>query len=212
MIRVLYAELGPPWDTDKMQQMMSLLPYPLKHKILQYSDQHDRQLRVIGKLLLIRMIHQFGLQSIYSLNDLQYSDFNRPYFEGDFDFNISHSGEIAVCAAISKGKIGIDIEEVRQVIPDMLMMELTAEEQKIISGDSDPVSAFYRLWTRKEALLKAIGQGVFGSLSGLNMNQARVELSGEMYYLSEISPLNSYQVAIASTVWEKVQRMSCILL
>lgn len=79
-------------------------------------------------------------------------------------FNLSHSGEVVVFAATNTCSVGIDIEQVRS---DINVLELAAAH--FASGElstlrstaeADRTEAFYRCWTRKEAYLKACGDGL----------------------------------------------------
>jgi 4'-phosphopantetheinyl transferase len=85
---------------------------------------------------------------------------NRP----DLSFNISHSGCRALIAVGKSRQIGVDIELVRP-LPDFLDIaqrffssEETADLMSI--GDAGRELAFYTCWTRKEAFIKCIGDGL----------------------------------------------------
>jgi len=98
-----------------------------------------------------------------------YGSKGKPELAGDMDrrglrFNISHSHNLALFAMTYDRQIGVDVERIR---PDMAgakiaerffspreaaaLRELPAEVRK---------EAFYTCWTRKEAYLKAIGEGI----------------------------------------------------
>jgi len=78
-------------------------------------------------------------------------------------FNVSHTDEMAVLAFVSHGRIGVDVE---QSIDDMEVAGIgrgifsSSEEAALASAGPDSVATFLRLWTRKEALLKALGTGL----------------------------------------------------
>jgi 4'-phosphopantetheinyl transferase len=79
-------------------------------------------------------------------------------------FNISHSGGLFVCIVATGEEVGIDIERVRSV-PDMARMArrffAPAElESWNRMPDAQRQLAFFRCWTRKEAFLKATGDGL----------------------------------------------------
>jgi len=87
---------------------------------------------------------------------------------GDLQFNMSHSGTIAMVAMSCGRAVGIDVERVR---PDF-DVEATARRwysrAEYDGINSLPVSvrssAFFAVWTRKEALLKARGDGLAAGL------------------------------------------------
>jgi 4'-phosphopantetheinyl transferase len=92
-----------------------------------------------------------------------YGPAGKPSIEGGPLFNVSHSGAYAMVAIAHERQIGIDIE---QMSPRPAGEELSwyfsgAEERAVVerSGPDRTVS-FYSCWTRKEAFLKARGDGL----------------------------------------------------
>lgn len=84
--------------------------------------------------------------------------------EGDLHFNVSHSNELFLCALCRNDKIGIDGENIHTEIMDDEIAKrfFTSKECEWIK--SFPYSlqqqAFYKVWVRKEAYLKAMGTGL----------------------------------------------------
>ena len=83
---------------------------------------------------------------------------------GELEFNLSHSGSF-LALAISADEVGIDIERRRQFedAEQLLKDHFTGDEicwfrRHPRAGRS---AAFLTLWTRKEALYKAMGEGLF---------------------------------------------------
>jgi len=76
-------------------------------------------------------------------------------------FNISHSGEWVIIA-LSLDETGVDVEKINPEFDFFNLLEdhFKEAEQFFINDSADPVSAFYLLWTRKEALMKAWGTGL----------------------------------------------------
>ncbi len=79
-------------------------------------------------------------------------------------FNVSHSGGLAAYAVTQCCPVGVDIEQVK-AIPDwqaLVAEHFSKREQKFLFDlpVGQQLAAFYRGWTRKEALLKAMGQGI----------------------------------------------------
>jgi 4'-phosphopantetheinyl transferase len=80
-------------------------------------------------------------------------------------FNISHSGEW-VLIAIANDELGIDIEKIDPGfnMDELLQEHFSEPERSFISTAENPVAAFYFLWTRKEALIKACGTGLLENM------------------------------------------------
>ncbi|MGA0557671.1 4'-phosphopantetheinyl transferase family protein [Larkinella sp. VNQ87] len=73
-------------------------------------------------------------------------------------FNVSHSGDWIVYAFDSQ-PVGIDVEQVNPSFThtDIVHSHFTLAEQQVVRENP---AHFYTLWTRKEALLKALGRGL----------------------------------------------------
>lgn len=105
------------------------------------------------------------------------SDFGKPQLtdHSGLHFNLSHSAAMAAIA-VGRAPVGIDIEEVRPM-PDMLSLaesffaatEVHALRQALTAGDHE---AFFRCWTRKEAVIKAHGHGLSIPLDAFTVSLA----------------------------------------
>jgi 4'-phosphopantetheinyl transferase len=91
----------------------------------------------------------------------------------ELDFNVSHSGDYVLVSLAIGRRVGVDIEEVRRgVDTQSIMRELfTPCERAVVAAFNGEAreAAFFRYWTRKEALSKAIGTGLSASLDTLDV-------------------------------------------
>lgn len=127
-------------------------------------------------------------------------------------FNISHSKNQALFAFTSVHSIGVDLEQERDDFDDEKISRLAER----FFGDSEIAAlstlcggekraAFFRCWSRKEALLKATGEGVSGGLktyqvSVLKNDAARVlspEGASDSWTLLDLKPGNGFAAALA---------------
>ena len=79
-------------------------------------------------------------------------------------FNVSHSGKHGLIAVASEGRLGVDVEErtSHRNMETLIEAVFTPDERTelaLIEGE-DRHRAFFRLWTVKEALVKAEGTGL----------------------------------------------------
>ena len=78
-------------------------------------------------------------------------------------FNMAHSGDVVMYAMTANRVVGVDVEAAR---PNVDFLEVSGqfapEEHAVIRAaeGADRVAAFYRCWARKEAYLKARGEGL----------------------------------------------------
>jgi len=196
-IKVYFVKNENQWSDEVESRMLSLLPSSLYEKITAYKNWQDRQSRILSKWLLAKMLDHFHIN--HSLNDLKYTSFHKPYFDGDFDFSIAHSGDMVICAGIMNGNIGIDVERMSDIdLPDY-QDHLTAQEWDHIHHSAEPTLAFYQIWTKKEALLKAIGRGIDIDFDQLDVTEDGTEHSGQKYAFHPLMMPDGYVAHLATS-------------
>lgn len=88
--------------------------------------------------------------------------------EGALEFNLSHSGSCGLLAFTRGVPLGVDVEEVHPIedIRAIAERHFAPEEQERLFAlpAAEQEEGFYRLWTRKEAYIKAIGTGLSHAL------------------------------------------------
>ncbi len=96
-------------------------------------------------------------------------DHGKPRIEGlpashdpALSFNLSHSGDLAVLAVSRDGEVGVDVERVRDIDLRIARRYFTGREAEEIAAaeSSHQLAAFFRVWTAKEAVVKATGEGI----------------------------------------------------
>jgi 4'-phosphopantetheinyl transferase len=79
-------------------------------------------------------------------------------------FNVSHSGELALVAVTAGVAVGVDVEAVRGMEDALRISErfFSAAERVVLAAcpAAERDAAFFRCWTRKEAYVKAVGDGI----------------------------------------------------
>ena len=92
-------------------------------------------------------------------------------------FNVSHSGKHGMIAIASTGRLGIDVEEIsdRSDLDGIIEMAFGPAEKAELAlmHGSRRLQLFYKLWTIKESLIKAVGMG-------LSMDMSRFEVPPAM--------------------------------
>ena len=92
------------------------------------------------------------------------------------EFSFSDSGDLALLAVGRHGTLGVDVE-VHRPLTDLegIAERFFATEERVALfavPESERAAAFYRLWTRKEAYIKALGTGLGHPLSRFVMTLA----------------------------------------
>ncbi|MDE6690924.1 MAG: 4'-phosphopantetheinyl transferase superfamily protein [Clostridia bacterium] len=115
-------------------------------------------------------------------------------------FNLSHSGEWTV-AAVSDNEIGVDIQQVKPVDMRLATRFFAEDERRQIESAGDGATElFYRLWTVKEAYLKALGTGLNRPLNSFTVRftagGAKIDDGGSGEWLaSEFDCFEGYRLA-----------------
>lgn len=90
----------------------------------------------------------------------------KPYLvnQPDIHFNMSQSGDCAMIAIARNREVGIDIQQLNELPSSMDIARNFYTPNEIVeleeSAENQRLELFYRLWTRKEAFVKAIGEGL----------------------------------------------------
>jgi len=93
----------------------------------------------------------------------------KPWLSGIFKesgifFNLTHSHELGVTAVTMEGEVGVDVEYIKVIgdIDGIATRFFSAVEQVAFLDLSSThrITGFYNCWTRKEAFIKAIGEGL----------------------------------------------------
>ena len=127
-------------------------------------------------------------------------------------FNLAHTEDLALVAVTRIGMAGVDVESVRPVknVEELVARFFSPRENDLFQKVPDPQkpAAFFNLWTRKEALLKATGEGITRSLSLVEVSflpgePARLlAISGDAeaargWGLRELLPAKGFAAAVA---------------
>ena len=95
---------------------------------------------------------------------LQRGRHGKPRLAGgsDLRFNLSHSGELGLVAVTRHAEVGVDVDRLRPGLPVEPFAErfFPASDARFVAAAAGPTARaerFLRLWTRKEAVVKAAG-------------------------------------------------------
>jgi 4'-phosphopantetheinyl transferase len=200
MIVCCYTQIKKQWTGQELTDKLLLLPEDQRQSAQQKRRWIDKQLTIAGKLLLLKALKALRVESKFKLSDLLYNSHKRPYFDGNIDFNISHSADVVICCATDKGMIGADIEEVKEIDLSYYPNYFTSKEWQYINGHNSKFDGFYNFWTRKEAVLKAIGTGFHTPLDEVDVSEDMITYDDIDYYIRSINISHNYKCHIATTI------------
>lgn len=187
------------------QEILPQLPVFRQEKVQKLRKIEDKARSAGAGWLLQYALEQAGVQKpIFAETPL-----GKPYLENypRIHFSLSHSGSWAVCA-VGDAPLGVDVELPRCTMDIAKRFFRPEELPKTENKDH-----LLRLWTAKEAFLKAIGTGLTLSPDSfrvvLGENEAKIEqnFSKFSYYLQEFS-LGESRICLCAT--EKAEDLEII--
>lgn len=111
-------------------------------------------------------------------------------------FNMSHSGDLAVYAVARECELGVDVEQIRPMADlERVASHFFSEEE---CGDlfalpaGERTQAFFRCWTRKEAYIKALGEGLNVPLQNFRVTLLPDEPAALVY--TKLEPGGDWQI------------------
>jgi 4'-phosphopantetheinyl transferase len=180
-----------------------------KANALKFKEDRDRYVAAHG---LVRVILSAYTGEKPQDVCFEYISYGKPYItypgsKGTVQFNMSHSGNLMLLIVSRQVEVGIDVEQVVGQYPwtDIAEQYFLIDEVAYLKAISDDgrVENFFKLWTCKEAYLKARGLG----LSGVCMTGIMEEMYHCPYMIAEIVLGTEYCGAIA--VVGQVQQVRC---
>jgi 4'-phosphopantetheinyl transferase len=165
--------------------------------------------------LLRRLLASYLNQQPYEIQ-FCYTQYGKPYLEtsenqAGVEFNMSHSGDVILVGITRSIPVGVDVEKI-EPLPDMdqIAARFFAKGEQIdlfsLSGPKK-ITAYYQCWTRKEAVIKASGEGLSMPLDSFRVSllpeePVRVIKSSDdkPWTLFDLTPAGGYAAAAAAPV------------
>lgn len=199
MVLVLYSEIDERSHLRLLEEHLGKLHAADQEKVKRYHRWEDAQLSLLGKLLIMKGAEAMGVENSAAEN-LQYNQYGKPgWKQSPFFFNISHSGNLVVCAVTKSMEVGIDIEIKRPVDVSDFKFQMIVTEWERIAGAEDTMAAFYKYWTEKEAVIKAYGSGFSIPLQTFEVVNSCTTVYGRQFFLNEVFIKHNYTCHIATS-------------
>jgi 4'-phosphopantetheinyl transferase len=160
---------------DAVERMRTLLARDERQRANRFRFERDRSRYIVGRALLRGLLARY-LDAAPEELEFQYGEFEKPALRSGPWFNLSHSGPIALYAFSSAGEIGIDVELddadfARERIAERFFSPAEVRLLRSLPSEAQP-RAFLTCWTRKEAFIKARGDGLSLALDSFDVTLA----------------------------------------
>jgi len=209
---------------EQVDALAALLSIDEQHRADRLRISSKRREFIVTRANLRRLLSQCLNTDPANLH-IQTEMHGRPVLDARIDgeplrFNVTHSGDVSLIAVTLRDDVGIDIEHVtRRSQFERLTERYFSQAEVAQYRQVDPASrrqAFFHGWTRKEALLKAVGSGLTLGLGSFDVElrpdqppallDARCpELQRSKWALTDVAVDENYQAAVA------VRRPRCVL-
>ncbi|MEG1848516.1 MAG: 4'-phosphopantetheinyl transferase superfamily protein [Lachnospiraceae bacterium] len=221
MIKVYIASTTPLCELSHYDAGLKTVSTERKKKIEQCRQAEDKRRGLLASLLL-----QYAWDEWTGTKEElreAYGEHGKPYCVNDstFHYNLSHSGNYAVCA-VASAEVGIDIQKKRPyqaAIARRWFAPIEYQRLEVLSGEKQ-TDAFCRIWTSKESYVKYTGKGMQQELqtfyeeetSGIlcdNMTLPMDEPEVQSYsypklYVTHYVSMKDYDIAVCSEEqWKK---------
>lgn len=172
----------------------SLMSEDKQHRVERFRFLDDKKRTVAGEMLARQAIAKWCTVTPESIF-FGIKEHGKPYAKDlAVEFNISHSGDMVVCAVDDK-PIGIDIEQIRPI--DLIVAKRICTDKELLyifghtptendftyTTDIEILTRFFELWTAKEAYGKYVGNGIVECYKASTINTI---YSKEKYYIVAI--------------------------
>lgn len=201
---------------ERVEARAALLSREETERAARFRFETHRQRYVLRRGALKRLLGGYlGIEP--DRVGFRYSDRGKPELvdssgQARLEFNLSDSEDWALLGVVLERSIGVDIEQMRPIeeIEALVRDHFSAREHQVFLG-LDPgqkLAGFYNGWTRKEAWLKARGEGITAPLDAFDVTLAPdepprlLEVRGspgeaERWSLSACRPADGYVGALA---------------
>jgi 4'-phosphopantetheinyl transferase len=148
--------------SDVVEELATLLVAPELARANRYRFADDRRRSIVARAAMRRLAGRY-LDSDPRMLVLIEQEHGKPaLLNGEIEFNASHSGDLVALAFAKDTPVGIDVERHRNMRDSLALARryFSAKELAIVAAASDVDAAFFSIWTAKEAIVKATGEGI----------------------------------------------------
>ncbi len=199
---------------SRVHRLEQILSADERTRAERFYFQKDHEHFIVARGLLRAILGRY-LDIEPSQVRFSYSSYGKPFLAGEggdaFRFNLSHSNGLALYAISHRRELGIDLEYIRPKLVDERIAERFSPREVAALRElpaNTRQEAFFACWTRKEAYLKARGEGLTFPLDKFDVSLVLGEPAALLYTngnpqeaarwsLQELRPRPGYMGALA---------------
>lgn len=170
-VHVWFAPLDQP--TDRLDALRAVLSADERQRATRFRFERDRE-RFVAAHGALRLVLERYMDA--PARDLRFevAATGKPSLAGvGVRFNLSHSGDVGLVAVACQRDVGCDVERVseRPRIEQLAQRFFSQSERTALAAlpEAERRRAFFECWTRKEAFIKARGEGLSRPLDSFDV-------------------------------------------
>lgn len=186
--------LDPP--AERMAELVATLSTDERTRAAAFRFERDRRAYMVARGALRTLIGRYARcdprDATFAYGPRGKPSLHSP--QAPVCFNVSHSGELALLAFSAHSELGVDVEKKRTLsdLVGLAQSVFSPRELAVVQTLSEPPvrarrrsdafelgganhDAFFRCWTRKEAFIKATGEGLGRSLQSFDVSLSENE-------------------------------------
>jgi len=205
-IRVYLSKIDPHLSQSTYNDLLQIISKENRERCQRFRRKEDALRTLYGELILRHVLTQHFAFKNDEIEILK-GESGKPYIKGgQVHYNISHSGDFAVCA-FSEQEVGIDIEQIKEV-------NLRVAKKYFCRCECDDLFAqdigkqagyFYSLWALKESYMKWTGKGMAMPLNSfcfkiIDDNATVKDINKDITPFFKQLHLEGYKMAVCSMI------------
>jgi 4'-phosphopantetheinyl transferase len=184
-----------------------------RERATRFRRAEDRRRYLLGRCLTRGLLAE-ALGVAPNEVRLRFGEQGKPFVSDGPAFNLSHSGDFVLAGIADGGRFGLDVEQHNdRADVDALMSHCFSDwEIGRVRGlePAERKAAFFRIWARKEALLKALGGGLSIGLKRISIDHEpdggnvlhELVMEGENVHEWTVLPVEIAAQAAAAVAWD----------
>jgi 4'-phosphopantetheinyl transferase len=161
---------------ERLAQYEALLAEDERERAARFRFDKHRNRYIVGRGILRELLGRYLGEEAQALK-FSYSEYGKPELaSSELQFNLAHSGKLALFSFCAAAAVGVDIESVRPLTDAMAIAErfFSPAEREALRAlpQEEQTAAFFRCWSRKEAFIKAVGEGLSFPLDAFDVSLA----------------------------------------
>ena len=148
-------------ETERMAEKLTL---QRRKRTGQYYKCSDKVRSLAGEALTLYAL-SLNVGALYMLPVFIFNEFGKPSLQNypDFHYNVSHSGDLVICATSSL-PVGVDVQEILDKHLSMTLLSRCFDKEEATNiltvSPEQRLKLFFHYWVAKESYIKCLGKGM----------------------------------------------------